>query len=583
MKDLPEDAEELIQQYLDGVIGSDDLARLARLIGDHPDIADQIADWSRFEALVEDEVKSDTLAVQALVESAAAGETAGSRRGRPSSRRSSRRQIQAALIPFWRRTALWASAAAALLIVTLAHLYNRSQVANLPDAISVAILKAQGEVQLVRRGEPLNLLAAQETPVQTGDAISVGATGRATLLYRQEETSLDLLADTRIDVRDGRMGRQVHLQQGEILARVAPQAPTQGFCIATAHAEASVLGTEFRMQASLGNTVLAVTDGAVRFLRSADGTSVIVSSRQMAAAHNALLGEISQPFFLIPDRAYVPRGQDARTVRPLGEVGVLKAAQADKDAWHTVGLHNAYANPVVILGLLSNHDAEPCTVRIRNVTSTAFEWQIDEWEYLDGTHAAEAVGYLVVEAGTHRLDGGTLLLAGTTPVRGDAPAAIPFPAGFTDAPVLLTQIVTAETSLAAVAHPDTVTPQQGSIRIWREEEQRREEGQETVAWVAVTRGADNLAGLPCETFTMEQQRATAFNLDLHRPFGQTPMLFAALRELKGRRAFTLRCAALSGKGAAILIRGEASKREATHPITAAVNGLAVEPGWILGE
>ena len=52
---------------------------------------------------------------------------------------------------------------------------------------------------------------------------------------------------------------------------------------------------------------------------------------------------------------------------------------------------------------------EPAVVRIRKVDSTGFEIKIQEWDYLDGKHDHETVGYVVVEKGSYLLPGGIVM------------------------------------------------------------------------------------------------------------------------------------------------------------------------------
>jgi len=40
------------------------------------------------------------------------------------------------------------------------------------------------------------------------------------------------------------------------------------------------------------------------------------------------------------------------------------------------------------MAMNTTNDADPMTMRVRNVTDTGFEWQIDEWDYLDGVHGS---------------------------------------------------------------------------------------------------------------------------------------------------------------------------------------------------
>ncbi|MBI1225086.1 MAG: hypothetical protein GC192_07585 [Bacteroidetes bacterium] len=77
-----------------------------------------------------------------------------------------------------------------------------------------------------------------------------------------------------------------------------------------------------------------------------------------------------------------------------------EAGQANVDQnWQTITLANTYTKPVVIVSGLSTNDAQAATIRVRNVTPTSFEVRVQEWNYLDGNHPLESVGYMVVEGG----------------------------------------------------------------------------------------------------------------------------------------------------------------------------------------
>lgn len=69
--------------------------------------------------------------------------------------------------------------------------------------------------------------------------------------------------------------------------------------------------------------------------------------------------------------------------------------------WRVLPFANTYVNPVVVIKPVSNLDAEPGVVRMRNVTPTSLEAFYQEWQPLDGVHnTAESVFYMVIESGT---------------------------------------------------------------------------------------------------------------------------------------------------------------------------------------
>jgi hypothetical protein len=74
---------------------------------------------------------------------------------------------------------------------------------------------------------------------------------------------------------------------------------------------------------------------------------------------------------------------------------------------YTVTFSRTFVNPVVIIGALSEEGGDPSTTRVSNVTPDSFDVQVIEWDYKDGNHAFESIGYLVVEAGHHVMGDGT--------------------------------------------------------------------------------------------------------------------------------------------------------------------------------
>lgn len=77
----------------------------------------------------------------------------------------------------------------------------------------------------------------------------------------------------------------------------------------------------------------------------------------------------------------------------FGEAGKMNVT----NAWATVNLTNRYTKPVVIIGGVTNKDAQPLTLRVRNITTGKFEVRLQEWNYLDGNHPAENISWMVVE------------------------------------------------------------------------------------------------------------------------------------------------------------------------------------------
>jgi choice-of-anchor A domain-containing protein len=77
----------------------------------------------------------------------------------------------------------------------------------------------------------------------------------------------------------------------------------------------------------------------------------------------------------------------------FGEAGMLNLT----NAWATVNLAHRYTQPVVVAGGLSFNDAQPLTIRVRNVTANSFQVSLQEWDYLNGNHSSESVSWMVLE------------------------------------------------------------------------------------------------------------------------------------------------------------------------------------------
>jgi hypothetical protein len=63
---------------------------------------------------------------------------------------------------------------------------------------------------------------------------------------------------------------------------------------------------------------------------------------------------------------------------------------------------------------MSKNGGNPAHTRVRNVGSNSFEFQIEEWDYLNQAHTDEDIGYVVLESGLYPLPNGRLLEVGTT-------------------------------------------------------------------------------------------------------------------------------------------------------------------------
>ncbi|MEM8730807.1 MAG: M57 family metalloprotease, partial [Pseudomonadota bacterium] len=83
---------------------------------------------------------------------------------------------------------------------------------------------------------------------------------------------------------------------------------------------------------------------------------------------------------------------------PIGQSGAITINQKASDQWHSISFDTAITDAVVVMGPVTNNGGDPLTTRVRNVTADSFEVQIEE-EEAGGTHPAETVGWIAIEAG----------------------------------------------------------------------------------------------------------------------------------------------------------------------------------------
>lgn len=230
---------------------------------------------------------------------------------------------------------------------------------------------------------------------------------------------------------------------------------------------------------ALRDFVNADTDGQLTFLI----TRVDRSSNVVAFAPK-------ENDAFAPPRLYVAAA--APPASGDGAIGEVGTSVTDHN-WRAVTFDRPYDDPVVVMGPLSFAGGQAATVRVRDVTSTGFEWRVEEWAYLDGAHLRERVGYAVVERGVYELPDGGLLEAGVSAVGDGAFGAYEFSAGFPEAPVVFAQVATVNEDQPVTVQLDAGTAAGFRMRLIEEENGGSRDGvrshaDETVAWIAVTPG-----------------------------------------------------------------------------------------------
>ena len=294
------------------------------------------------------------------------------------------------------------------------------------------------------------------------------------------------------------------------------------------------------------------------------------------------LGPVTEPVYLesngTPVSESVTTSSTATAPEVIGESGNVSLSQVDGETWTSVTFGEPLADPAVVMGPLTNNDGEPVTVRVNNVTDTGFEFQIDEWDYLDGIHEQESLSWLAIESGTHTLDNGMTVAAGKGQVSAEA-QTFGFGMDFTRTPVVLAQTLSVNDASAVVHRVDAVSGSGFDLRLQSEEAAAVPHGTESFGWIAIDEGAAEglLAGR-----TGQQVGDAPFEI----PFGTSLddiAFLAGMQTLNDADPATVRAQAIGADGATIFIEEEQSGDSEMEHISEDVGFVGINAGQIVNE
>ncbi|MEX0599015.1 MAG: T9SS type A sorting domain-containing protein, partial [Rhodothermales bacterium] len=278
------------------------------------------------------------------------------------------------------------------------------------------------------------------------------------------------------------------------------------------------------------------------------------------------------------DHDLVSDSEDGEVVASeLIENGSISVDQSSPDEWHTVELKNVFVSPVVVMSPPSYNGGNPSTVRVRNVSSNSFEFQLDEWNYLDGKHMREDVHYVVFEAGRHNLGNGHEAEAGIVN-GGSSFASVSFKQSFADTPVVFSQIVSTNDAGAAVTRQRNVTS--AGFEVMEQGEQASpSHGDEQVAYVAITQGHGEIG---TQSFSAELTSSGVNHqfsaLDFGQSYSTAPMVLASMQSANGMHTATLRYQNLDGSGMEVKVEEEQSLDAETYHVKETIGYLAIDGG-----
>ena len=267
----------------------------------------------------------------------------------------------------------------------------------------------------------------------------------------------------------------------------------------------------------------------------------------------------------------------SRSLKPLETIyehGVIEMAQGDANEWTSVSLQNTYQRPVVLMGPISYNGSHPSTVRVSNVTSTSFDFQVDEWDYKDGAHTTEQIGYLVVEPGLHSF-GDLLWQAGVIDQADHTFQTVHFPRRFSDVPVILTQVATYNETSAVATRVKDIARDSFNLRLQEEEAADGIHAGEQVAYLAIDSGAAEIDG------DIFEASATGINVDeawhsiAFASSFDSPMFLGDIQTYEGPDPASLRHKNLTSSSVEVFVEEEQSGDSETGHVNENIGYLVI--------
>ena len=272
-------------------------------------------------------------------------------------------------------------------------------------------------------------------------------------------------------------------------------------------------------------------------------------------------------------------GSDLECIREdiPGFVMEIGEAEVNHD-WQFVPFVKAYVNPVVVAKPMSLNGGQPGVVRISNVTSVGFEIRVQEWEYLDGWHADETVGYMVMEAGHHVLPTGIHVEAGTIESNSTG-KTVNFDAGFNQIPVVVSGVTTENELDAVTGRLNEVTLNGFDIMLQEEESHKNghyaNETVSYIAWEPSSGEVDGMSYIVDSTFNEVTHKFS--NIGFYPVFNNTPVFVADMQTTNGGDTANIRWQNKTDEGVEVQIDEEQSRDSEANHITEVVGYMAFSP------
>lgn len=216
------------------------------------------------------------------------------------------------------------------------------------------------------------------------------------------------------------------------------------------------------------------------------------------------------------------------------EAGVVTLVQDSSSDWHHVTFDEAIPDAHVVMGPLSFNGGEGAVMRVDNVTDTGFDFQITEWDYLDGAHIEETVSWVAASGGTYTLDDGLTVSVGRVVIEDTNLMPISMGAHHDSESAIFTQVTTYNGNQAVSTRVADQQTDQFIIHLEEEEANDNIHVPENVDWMIFDYGETDSV----QSFDAGQVTDHGTTLDIN--LDATTALLAEVQSENGGDPFALR-------------------------------------------
>lgn len=268
---------------------------------------------------------------------------------------------------------------------------------------------------------------------------------------------------------------------------------------------------------------------------------------------------------------------DGAVPAPLGEAGTVQVDASDGNDWNSVSFQNSYSSPSPIMGPVSFNGSQPCHVRMRNVTSTGFEFKLEEWPYENGAHIQETIHWVVLERGTHTLGDGTRLGAGYLGGQDHNFTSITWGPTFDSKPVEITAVQSYNGVDPVVSRQRNIDRSGSDWKVQEEKETGPEHGNsERIGTFQMIPGSTNdLYGTKFEVGRKFGVNHTWHTIDFDQLY-KNPIFIASIQTNNGAQPAGLRYRNLSSDSVEVFVEEEQSGDDETRHNDEQVGYMVVE-------